>query len=203
MTSLDDVEFVRSFEACRLRPERFHHSDHVRLAWLLLGKHPLPQALARFSEGSEAVRSRARQGRPVPRDDHVRLSAAHPRASDGGFEGGDLRGLCRAQPGPLCVAVPGARALLPARDPGFRPRSAHLLFGSARPARCLSPRGCGARARAGWRPRRGPGREQVGEGNEQGQEADEAEAEGLGTPASVEALASHQSPGPGESGAHR
>lgn len=48
---LDDAELLRSFEACTLPPGSFHHADHVRLAWLLLGAEPLCRALTRFSEG--------------------------------------------------------------------------------------------------------------------------------------------------------
>ncbi len=43
--------FVRDFEACTLPPACFRHRDHVRLAWLYLKEHPLPEALARFSHG--------------------------------------------------------------------------------------------------------------------------------------------------------
>jgi hypothetical protein len=44
-------DFVRAFEACTLPPEAFRHRDHVRLAWLYLIEHPLPEALSRFSRG--------------------------------------------------------------------------------------------------------------------------------------------------------
>ena len=47
----DDAAFVAAFEDCTLPPERFHHADHVRLAWLLLGEDDLPHALVRFCEG--------------------------------------------------------------------------------------------------------------------------------------------------------
>ena len=47
----DDAAFVAAFEGCTLAPERFHHADHVRLAWLLLGQEDLPHVLVRFCEG--------------------------------------------------------------------------------------------------------------------------------------------------------
>jgi hypothetical protein len=47
----DDAAFVAAFEDCTLPPERFHHADHVRLAWLLLGQQDLPHALVRFCDG--------------------------------------------------------------------------------------------------------------------------------------------------------
>jgi hypothetical protein len=43
--------FVREFEGCRLPPGGLRHRDHVRLAWLYLREHPLPEALVRFSGG--------------------------------------------------------------------------------------------------------------------------------------------------------
>jgi 2'-5' RNA ligase len=52
MTSaMTDDEFVRSFEDLILASSAFHHRDHVRLAWIYLGRHPALEALARFVEG--------------------------------------------------------------------------------------------------------------------------------------------------------
>ncbi len=45
----DSEDFVRGFEECSLG--RFHHSDHVRLAWLYLKRFPVEEALARFAIG--------------------------------------------------------------------------------------------------------------------------------------------------------
>jgi hypothetical protein len=48
---MTDAAFVQAFEACTLPPAAFRHRDHVRLAWLYLRDHPLPEALARFCAG--------------------------------------------------------------------------------------------------------------------------------------------------------
>jgi hypothetical protein len=48
---MPDATFVQAFESCTLPPAAFRHRDHVRLAWLYLRDHPLPEALARFSGG--------------------------------------------------------------------------------------------------------------------------------------------------------
>jgi len=48
---MDDRAFVEAFESCSLRPDLFHHRDHVRLAWIYLKEDPVLQALARFSIG--------------------------------------------------------------------------------------------------------------------------------------------------------
>ena len=44
---MTDDELVERFEACAL--EEFHHADHVRVAWTLLRRLPLPDALERFA----------------------------------------------------------------------------------------------------------------------------------------------------------
>ena len=48
---MDDHAFVEAFESCTLRPDLFHHRDHVRLAWIYLRRLPVLEALARFSGG--------------------------------------------------------------------------------------------------------------------------------------------------------
>jgi len=48
---MDDRAFLEAFESGTLGEERFHHRDHVRLAWLYLRDEPLVRALARFAEG--------------------------------------------------------------------------------------------------------------------------------------------------------
>ncbi len=48
---MTDTEFIRSFEDLTLPGSAFHHRDHVRLAWLYLGKYPALEALTRFVEG--------------------------------------------------------------------------------------------------------------------------------------------------------
>jgi hypothetical protein len=47
--SLNDDEFVARFEDASLSNESFHHSDHVRMAFLYLCRYPALEALQRFS----------------------------------------------------------------------------------------------------------------------------------------------------------
>jgi hypothetical protein len=49
MTELDDDGLVRAFESCREPAAGFHHADHVRVAWLYLGRMPLLAAAERFT----------------------------------------------------------------------------------------------------------------------------------------------------------
>jgi hypothetical protein len=47
---LTDAEFMAAFENCTLNNESFHHSDHVRMAFLYLSRYPALEALRRFSD---------------------------------------------------------------------------------------------------------------------------------------------------------
>jgi len=54
---LDDDTFVEAFESCRLPTAQFHHADHIRLAWVYLGRmteaeaaRRIEQAIRRFAE---------------------------------------------------------------------------------------------------------------------------------------------------------
>jgi len=44
---MTDDEFITGFENCSLDP--FHHSDHVRMAYLYLCRYPVLEAIQRFS----------------------------------------------------------------------------------------------------------------------------------------------------------
>lgn len=47
---MTDDEFLAQFEDGTLPLERFHHADHVRMAFLYLQRYPAVDALRRFSE---------------------------------------------------------------------------------------------------------------------------------------------------------
>jgi hypothetical protein len=57
-----DDDFIASFEGCRLAAESFHHSDHVRMAFLYLLRYPVLEALQRFS--TSLARFAAANGKP-------------------------------------------------------------------------------------------------------------------------------------------
>lgn len=46
-----DEDFIGAFENSSLRPEDFHHPDHVRMAFLYLARFPILEAIQRFSLG--------------------------------------------------------------------------------------------------------------------------------------------------------
>ena len=46
---MTDHEFVAAFENCTLPLEAFRHADHVRMAFLYLGKYPVLEAIRCFS----------------------------------------------------------------------------------------------------------------------------------------------------------
>jgi len=45
----DEQAFMGAFEDCSLPIERFHHRDHLHMAWLYLQAYPFGEALDRFS----------------------------------------------------------------------------------------------------------------------------------------------------------
>ncbi len=45
---LTETEFVKQFEAATLPPEDFHHTEHVRIAWIYIRDYPALEALQRF-----------------------------------------------------------------------------------------------------------------------------------------------------------
>ena len=48
-TVIDDDAFVAGFEACVTPNAGFHHADHVRVAWVYLGRLPLLAAADTFA----------------------------------------------------------------------------------------------------------------------------------------------------------
>ncbi|HXH40530.1 MAG TPA: hypothetical protein VNN08_18000 [Thermoanaerobaculia bacterium] len=46
---MNESEFTEAFERCTLPNDRFHHRDHIRLAWIYLRDLPLLEALGRFT----------------------------------------------------------------------------------------------------------------------------------------------------------
>jgi len=59
---MTDDQFIASFEDCSLANESFHHSDHVRMAFLYLCRYPALEALQRFS--TSLVRFATAHGNP-------------------------------------------------------------------------------------------------------------------------------------------
>jgi hypothetical protein len=59
--SLPDNQFVVALESCELPNESFHHSDHVRLAWIYL--RSMPESRARERMASTLRRFAAHNGK--------------------------------------------------------------------------------------------------------------------------------------------
>lgn len=53
--SLSDEELLAAFEGCALPKERFHHSDHIRLAWRHTGRYGPADAETRFLSGIQRL----------------------------------------------------------------------------------------------------------------------------------------------------
>jgi hypothetical protein len=64
MTSLDDLTddaLLVAFESTALAPGSFRHRHHVRMAWILLERHPVLEVLARFTAGLRGLAAAAGQ----------------------------------------------------------------------------------------------------------------------------------------------
>jgi hypothetical protein len=48
---MSDDAFLQGFEARQLDPGKFHHADHIRLAWLYVQRHGASGAEARLLDG--------------------------------------------------------------------------------------------------------------------------------------------------------
>jgi hypothetical protein len=59
---MTDQELMAKFEDCSLGNESFHHSDHVRMAFLYLRTYPALEALQRFS--TSLIRFATAHGKP-------------------------------------------------------------------------------------------------------------------------------------------
>jgi hypothetical protein len=59
---LTDEELLAGFEDTSLPSAAFHHEQHVRVAWLFVGRHGMPEALGRFARA--LTRFAAAKGKP-------------------------------------------------------------------------------------------------------------------------------------------
>ena len=75
---MSDDEFVAAFEDCSLPLESFRHADHVRMAFLYLGK----------------VRDCVWEDEPLQRNHHLGLSAPYSGAIGAGGTSPELGGIC-------------------------------------------------------------------------------------------------------------
>lgn len=56
---LSDHDVLLAFEACQLDPAKFHHDDHIRLAWLCVQRYGAREAETRLLDGIRKFARRA------------------------------------------------------------------------------------------------------------------------------------------------
>ena len=56
---MNDEAVLQAFEACQLDPAKFHHADHIRLAWLCVNRYGAGEAEARLLDGIRKFAQRA------------------------------------------------------------------------------------------------------------------------------------------------
>lgn len=56
---LSDDAVLQAFESCQLDPAKFHHDDHIRLAWLCIQRYGARDAEAKLLDGLRQFAQRA------------------------------------------------------------------------------------------------------------------------------------------------
>lgn len=74
--SLTDAELLAQFESCTLPEEKWHHPEHIRIAYLYLRQHPFPEALNRMRAGLKALNTAQSVPEALDRGYHETLTAA-------------------------------------------------------------------------------------------------------------------------------
>ena len=75
-TPLTDAELLAQFEDCTLPAERWHHAEHIRIAYLCLRQHPFPDALNRMRAGLKALNTAQAVPESLDRGYHETLTVA-------------------------------------------------------------------------------------------------------------------------------
>jgi hypothetical protein len=73
--SMSDDAVLQAFEACQLDPAKFHHADHIRLAWLCVNRYGAGRAEARLLDGIRKFAQHA----GTPRKFHHTITIAWTR----------------------------------------------------------------------------------------------------------------------------
>ena len=72
---MSDDAVLQAFEDCQLDPGKFHHADHIRLAWLCVRRHGASAAEARLLDGIRKMAQHA----GVPQKFHYTTTIAWAR----------------------------------------------------------------------------------------------------------------------------
>ena len=73
---LPDAELLAQFEGCTLPAERWHHAEHIRIAYLCLRQDDYPAALERMRTGLKALNAAQRVPESLDRGYHETLTQA-------------------------------------------------------------------------------------------------------------------------------
>lgn len=71
---LTDGELLAQFEGCTLPVERWHHAEHIRIAYLYLRQHDFPAALDRMRAGLKALNAAQNVPESLDRGYHETLT---------------------------------------------------------------------------------------------------------------------------------
>lgn len=74
--SLTDAELLTQFEGCTLPAEKWHHAEHIRIAYICLRRDDFPAALERMRTGLKALNAAQRVPESLDRGYHETLTQA-------------------------------------------------------------------------------------------------------------------------------
>jgi hypothetical protein len=72
---MSDDAVLRAFEACQLDPAKFHHADHIRLAWLMIRRYGPTDAETKLLSGIQKFAQHA----GAPKKFHYTITIAWTR----------------------------------------------------------------------------------------------------------------------------
>jgi len=76
---MDDEAFIAAFEARAFPLEKWHHRDHIKIAYLYLLRHPLAEAIDKIRSGIQALNAQHKVPDAIDRGYHETMTQAWMR----------------------------------------------------------------------------------------------------------------------------
>ena len=79
---MSDPEFIATFEAQAFSLEKWHHRDHIKIAYLYLLRYPLAEAIDKIRSGIQALNAQHKVPDAIDRGYHETMTQAWMRLVD-------------------------------------------------------------------------------------------------------------------------
>jgi hypothetical protein len=76
---VDDEAFIAAFEASAFPMEKWHHREHIRIAYLYLRRYPFDEAVTRLRSGIQALNAAHKAPDAIDRGYHETMTQAWMR----------------------------------------------------------------------------------------------------------------------------